>query len=467
MFGTTNERQLKKARKLRLRNRLPAALEIFRRLCNDDPHEVDLWLERAGVAEAMGATDEAGACYFHVADVFARLGLRSEAHELARQALEVCPNHSGARLFVRRFAPPTPVPARADIGSSEPLAKAEPPPAAAPPNATPKPATTEVADELFVREVVPEAVEQGFADIGGELVAGEPMSSSWLPAVPDVAALRKERLERTSDLDVVAALVAAVMSQPVLRKLDSDVMQLLLDQGHPIRLFEGDRLIGQGDSGRSLYILLRGEVAVDRLHSDGVSYRVGTLHQGAFIGELALITGAPRSASVRAVTDCVVFELPAPSAVGLLERYPSIKDDLTRVACARMVATYVATSSLFREMEEAVRRDVVTRFRLRRAAAGEALQNRGEKSAGLHIVLSGRLRSTADPDTTFGAGVVFGEREILSGEPVSESIQCTHETWVLRLPRAEFHELISLNPMWLERIVSIRDDEAKRKGAGV
>lgn len=110
---------------------------------------------------------------------------------LVRKARELRdPPDGGARHFVRHFdARPTPPRGfPADVGSpATPRAVTSPAPAT--PNPTPPNAPT-VVDDIFYPEAIPEAVEQGFADISGELIAGEPMSATCLPPVPDVAARR-------------------------------------------------------------------------------------------------------------------------------------------------------------------------------------------------------------------------------------------------------------------------------------
>jgi CRP-like cAMP-binding protein len=63
----------------------------------------------------------------------------------------------------------------------------------------------------------------------------------------------------------------------------------------------GDTIITQGDPGDSLFIVEEGRVGVE---SDGRESTLATLAEGDVFGEMALITGAPRSATVKAASDC-------------------------------------------------------------------------------------------------------------------------------------------------------------------
>jgi len=67
----------------------------------------------------------------------------------------------------------------------------------------------------------------------------------------------------------------------------------------------GDIVIQKGHIGRELYVISRGEVEV--LADDGKV--VATLSDGAYFGEIALLTSSPRTATVRARTDCDCFFL--------------------------------------------------------------------------------------------------------------------------------------------------------------
>ena len=71
----------------------------------------------------------------------------------------------------------------------------------------------------------------------------------------------------------------------------------------------GETIIRAGDPGESLYVLRSGEVSV-RLTRDGLEKEVALLHDGQFFGEMSLMTGAPRNATVVAVqdADCYVID---------------------------------------------------------------------------------------------------------------------------------------------------------------
>jgi len=81
----------------------------------------------------------------------------------------------------------------------------------------------------------------------------------------------------------------------------------------------GETIIHQGETGESCYMLRRGKVEVF-LSNEGGGRVVATMGPGAVLGEAALLTGGPRSASVRSTEECDVLELRRADLEAVLER---------------------------------------------------------------------------------------------------------------------------------------------------
>jgi small-conductance mechanosensitive channel len=124
----------------------------------------------------------------------------------------------------------------------------------------------------------------------------------------------------------------------------------------------GKDVIAQGDPGKSMYILLEGllDVLVGKpaeatdAAGAGAQMRVASIEPGRFFGEMSLLTGEPRSATVRAVTDAVVYEITHEDIRPLLEARPSLVDEMGRAAAARRLkndAAFNAKSDAEQEAE--------------------------------------------------------------------------------------------------------------------
>lgn len=104
-----------------------------------------------------------------------------------------------------------------------------------------------------------------------------------------------------------------------------------------IRLFTpGEFIVRQGDESAELFIILRGEVAVV-LESDKAQKEVTRLSTGKFFGEMALVTGEKRRASVRAATECELLVIDHDAFKTVLDETPAIVEQLSQVLADRQI----------------------------------------------------------------------------------------------------------------------------------
>jgi len=97
----------------------------------------------------------------------------------------------------------------------------------------------------------------------------------------------------------------------------------------------GEDLIRQGDEGAELFVLQRGSAAVLVAQEGREPAEVARLGPGAFVGEMSLVTGEARSATVRAVSPCECLVVSASSLRPLLEENPDLARRLSEVLVAR------------------------------------------------------------------------------------------------------------------------------------
>ena len=105
----------------------------------------------------------------------------------------------------------------------------------------------------------------------------------------------------------------------------------------PAPFLAGETLTRQGDVAHWLYVLARGEARVV-YEADGEQREVGTLRAGtkdSFFGEFGMLTGAPRSSSVVAVTDTDCFRLDKEGFELVLRKRPAIAEEISRIMTRR------------------------------------------------------------------------------------------------------------------------------------
>jgi small-conductance mechanosensitive channel/CRP-like cAMP-binding protein len=118
---------------------------------------------------------------------------------------------------------------------------------------------------------------------------------------------------------------------PVFAQLSEEGRRALAS-GAAERLFgDGDTIVREGAPGASMFVVCRGEVAV----TIGPGTEVARIGTGGFFGEMSLLTGEPRSATVAARGDAVVLEIPAEAFKTYVINHPDVIDDVAGAAAAR------------------------------------------------------------------------------------------------------------------------------------
>ncbi len=108
--------------------------------------------------------------------------------------------------------------------------------------------------------------------------------------------------------------------------------QMLANAGFPpARFAAGDVIFAEGDKGDAMYVVRNGEVTVER---NGKVME--TLGGGGIFGEMALIDGSPRSATVRAKTDCEVAPINEKSFLFLVHETPFFAVAVMRTLADRL-----------------------------------------------------------------------------------------------------------------------------------
>jgi CRP-like cAMP-binding protein len=251
---------------------------------------------------------------------------------------------------------------------------------------------------------------------------------------------------------------------PLFSDLPADAFIALFEQC-PLRRFdEGQTIIEQGSSGESFFVICAGRVKVFR--TDGPQRReIATLDEGAFFGEMALLSDAPRSASIIAGgEDTQVLEISAALLTELSAKYPTVAQALKKFCRQRLLSNLMASAPLFAPFSRGDRRDLIQKFRARDVRAGDLVIREGTACDGLYVVLSGEVevRVHGQKVAALREGEIFGEMSLLTKSNAGASVVSTRHTSLLRLPRADFDALISSYPQILEHVAELTDARRQR-----
>ena len=175
-------------------------------------------------------------------------------------------------------------------------------------------------------------------DLAG--AAGAPAPAAG-PAVPELPSL--------AESGGVHAIVEPqpvtefLLNAPVFAGLGPRMLARVADLAGDVTLARGEWLFREGEEADAVYIVRVGHLEVVRDVQDdagGTSERtINTLTRGAVLGELALLSDATRSASVRALRDTELLRIDKPDFDALLHSEPELALSLTRVLSAQLQAS--------------------------------------------------------------------------------------------------------------------------------
>lgn len=229
-----------------------------------------------------------------------------------------------------------------------------------------------------------------------------------------------------------------------------------------VELPAGTVVVREGEIGGGYYLIVSGEAEVwsekrtgptGTPDSDREAWLPGSMRQtlvarlgpGEGFGEMALLLGGPRRATVRAATDLVLYNLAEDSFGQVLDQYRGPAVALEEELTLRASVTELGRTSPFAKLPPEALGWLAARLHSLRFGAGEDIIREGDQGDALYLVRTGNVTVLGQgPDRTehelasLGPGDLFGEQALVSGEPRSATVRAQEPVEVLRLDQEDF-----------------------------
>ena len=119
-----------------------------------------------------------------------------------------------------------------------------------------------------------------------------------------------------------------------------DAMRKVAEAGRELHLIRGDILFNEGDPPESLYLVLRGRLAIAVANPiDKRESVISLMEDGDLFGEMGLLDDGPRSAMARALEPTTVLAIPYSEVLELFEENPKLLWNVTRLLAQRIRVT--------------------------------------------------------------------------------------------------------------------------------
>jgi len=283
--------------------------------------------------------------------------------------------------------------------------------------------------------------------------------------------------DASKDYEALADSVAPLVPPlSLFSALEKEGLRALIECFEMITVPAGKAVIEEGEEGAEAYIVARGELEVRRKDEDGRSVTLARLTNGALFGEMALLSRAPRAASVVANRPSILLVARREALEGVAEKRPDVGVELAAHCRRRMVANLVRTSKVLLSVSPKERPALVERFETKVFEKGDKLIVDGKEPSGLHLIASGEVAVVGREEggepfviATLGVGETVGEVALVLRRKANADVVAVHPTVTLHLPREDFLGLIRDHPAILAGLYLCaveRDDETASVLAG-
>ena len=181
--------------------------------------------------------------------------------------------------------------------------------------------------------------------------------------IRDVQLAHEERAHHARLAEAETAdLVSMLNTVPVLQPLSADERLQLLRTARLLTFGSGENIVREGDAGDSMYVIRSGTCEVLKQGADGDPQRLTALTEGAFFGEMSLLTGEKRAATVRAAEDVRVVEIGKHEFSRILLAEPEFAATVADVLASRQQGLQTAAAT--RQEPTALRSSLRERIRV-------------------------------------------------------------------------------------------------------
>lgn len=269
------------------------AVQTLDALIKLEPTNAQYYLRMGDYSVKAGNKAGAIKAYYQAADMFVKAGFSVKGIATYKMILRIAPGETQATALMRAI--------NSDPGIAMHSAGGGPPP---PP---PMPAAPVVPSVAASPAAPPAAAPQA------------------APAAPPPPSLAPEPGEKKN----INALFAS---------FSKDEFGAIVDKLEPLEFMEGERIIAEGDEGDAMYLISRGGGKVVK-EVEGQEVVLGELSEGEFFGEMSLLVGGPRSASVFAKGETEVLRLQSADLFDVMKQYPRLEHVLEEFYESRSKAT--------------------------------------------------------------------------------------------------------------------------------
>ena len=155
-----------------------------------------------------------------------------------------------------------------------------------------------------------------------------PEESSGVTSALDMEGLDSIEIEPEPIPTSASQTAKSFLQTPLFEGFDQAELQAIIRGLSFVGCEPGDVLVGEGAPGESMFIIVSGKAKAYVRDRKGNYMKIKELAEGDFFGEVSMLTGKPRTATITAATEVELLELDKATLDGITQRYPHVRDVL-------------------------------------------------------------------------------------------------------------------------------------------
>ena len=282
--------------------------------------------------------------------------------------------------------------------------------------------------------LIKQAMNQGYEAV--EYILGNNVEPADEPVL-------RAKFKGVKIASVAEAVQNIQQSVPLLSSLTQLQLRELLMESE-IHMLEANEIVfNRNDYTNSFYSIVSGKVSVEFTDAKGNPLKF-ELGEGEFFGEMGLLSGRRRSATIRTSAKTQLLETPRRSMLKLLASVESVRKTLDTVMMKRVVRQTLSQDLWDHQVDELVKTATLKRY-----ATNEALFKEGDHADGLHLIRRGSVtvsRNIGGKEIVLSyvaAGNYVGEMAMLSSAPRSATVRAAVPTEVIMLEAKQVKDIMA------------------------
>jgi CRP-like cAMP-binding protein/Fe-S-cluster-containing hydrogenase component 2/thioredoxin reductase len=302
--------------------------------------------------------------------------------------------------------------------------------------------------------LIKQAMNQGYEVV--ESILGREIEPVDEPLLKEKIKKWKAKFGASEALDLILGRVS------LFREMSKLQLREFVLESQILTPKENEIVFKKLDYTNTFFSIVEGEVKVEIEKEDGSRSYI-TLKEGAFFGEMGLISGRRRTATIIAGKNCALLETPRTAMLRLIASVDAVRQQIDQAFLRNAIYTYIGPMLDANTVNQLIENGVEKKL----YKTNQILFSDGDAADGLYLIRSGSvavskiIKNSSHILSYVSAGNYVGEMALVNDTTRSATVTATTVTEVLILKADNFKEQLRLNPAWQASIKKIMADRLR------